>query len=45
METIVVEIEPLRKLRVIRGYFNDIMKLNDSDDLIRIELNDLDNLI
>ncbi len=45
METSVVEIEPLRKLRVIRGYFNDIMKLNDSDDLIRIELNDLDNLI
>lgn len=41
----IIEINPLRKMRVIRGYFDDIMKMDKSDDLIRIELLDENNII
>lgn len=34
------EINPLRKLRVIRGKFDDIMNMIPSKDLIRVELED-----
>ena len=35
-----IPLKPLRNLRVIRGYFKDIMDMQPCDDLIRIELLD-----
>lgn len=41
----IVPLEPLRKMRVIRGSFEDIIKSESSDDLIRVELTDNNTII
>lgn len=40
-----IELKPIREMRVLRGYFDEIMKLSPSDDIIKVELLDENTLI
>lgn len=40
-----IELKPIREMRVLRGYFDEIMKLSPSDDIIKVELLDENILI
>lgn len=40
-----IELKPLRNIRVLKGTFNEIMSMEPSDDLIRVELEDENTLI
>ena len=40
-----VELKPLRNMQVIRGKFEDIMKMEPCDDIIKIELTDENTII
>jgi exonuclease SbcD len=40
-----ISLKPLRELRCIRGSFDEVMKMDISDDIIRVELTDENNFL
>ena len=40
-----IELEPLRNLKVLRGTFEEIMNMKPSDDIIKVELEDENTII
>ena len=40
-----VELKPLRDLKILKGTFEEVMNMKPSDDIIKVELEDLNTLI